>query len=378
MRVLILTLAVVTTLLAGPPPAAATEPVPSGVVEAAVPDAARPHLQLIAELTSDGCPELPAAWVVAQVQAESGWDPDLRTGSAAGLLQVSERTWVAAGGEPWPDPSLTDPAEHLRIVVPWLCSTLRAAAGHLATTPKDVPVLDAMLVCHVAGCRRVTESASGVPAAGEADCSQACSAAVRRYLDAVHGLVGTYSTGAPAVDDRERASDPAPAAAETATDPATAPAPAWTGGATGCGRPDPVRSGGCLTGATEHGLTAATAVFGPVIDDVGCWDEHTQNPRSDHPKGRACDLFTGPAGHFAEGADLDEGWRIAHWFAANAEPLKVSYLIWQGRYWAPSVRDDGTGWGRRYTGGGGYDTSDPTGGHCDHVHVSVAEGATTG
>lgn len=374
MRVLLTALAVVAALaVAAPAVGAAREP--SGVDAAAVPEAARPHLPLITELTAGDCPELPPAWVVAQVQAESGWDPGLRTGSAAGLLQVSERTWVAAGGAAWPDPALTDPARHLRVVVPWLCSTLRAASGHLATTPKDVPVLDAMLVCHVAGCRRVTGSASGVPEPGEADCPQACAAAVRHYLGAVHDLVARYSPHAPRVDDREpvgaRPSGVAPAAPQA--DPATAPAPAWTGGETGCDRPDPARSGGCLTGATAHGLTAVTAVFEPVIDSVGCWDEHAQNPRSDHPKGRACDLFTGPAGHFAQGTDLDEGWRIAHWFAANAEPLGVRYLIWQGRYWDPSVRDDGTGWGRRYTGGGVYDTSDPTGGHYDHIHVSFAE-----
>ncbi|MBC3189879.1 hypothetical protein H7X46_02230 [Pseudonocardia sp. C8] len=377
MRVLVTVLAVA-VLLTGAPAVAAAGPAPSGMDEDALPAAARPHLGLVTELTTEDCPELPAAWVLAQVQAESGWDPQLRTGSAAGLLQVSERTWVAAGGAPWPDPALTDPAAHLRTVVPWLCATLRAAAGHLATTPKAVPVLDAMLVCHVAGCRRVTGSVSGVPEPGEAGCSAACSAAIRRYVDAVHGLVARYS-GAPAVDDRPRAPAPrapvpdAPAPRAPRADPATAPAPAWTGGRTGCNRPDPVRSGGCLTGATAHGLAAARAAFAPVIDQVSCWDEHAHNPRSDHPKGRACDLFTGPPGRFAAGPDLDEGWRITRWFAANAAPLKIRYVIWQGRYWAPSVRDDGTGWGRRYTGGGVYDTSDPTGGHYDHVHVSFAE-----
>ncbi|GAA1381714.1 hypothetical protein GCM10009613_08230 [Pseudonocardia kongjuensis] len=360
--------ALLAALLTVPAPAAAAEPPgSSGIDVDRVPEAARPHLSLVTELTTEGCPELPPAWVVAQVQAESGWDPELRTGSATGLLQVSERTWTAAGGAPWPDPALTDPAAHLRTVVPWLCATLRAAAGHLATTPKDVAVLDAMLVCHIAGCRRVTGSASGVPVAGEAGCSQACASAVRRYLDAVHDLVADYSTGTPA------APPPAPPAAVPPADPASAPAPAWTGGPTPCREPDPVRPDGCLTGATAHGLAAVRAAFQPVIDTVGCWDEHRHNPRSDHPKGRACDLFTGPAGRFPEEPDLAEGWRITHWLAANAEPLRIRYLIWQGRYWDPSVRDDGTGWGRRYTGGGIYDTSDPTGGHYDHIHISFAE-----
>lgn len=383
MRALLIVPVVVGLLLgtAGQVLAAPTaEPVTSGIDAARVPEAARPYLDLVTELTSQGCPELPPAWVVAQVQAESGWDPELRTGTAAGLLQVSERTWVAAGGAPWPDPALTEPEGHLRVVVPWLCSTLRAAAGYLATTPKDVPVLDAMLVCHIAGCSRVTGSRSGVPAAGEANCSQACASAIRRYLDAVHGFVADYS-GTTAVDDRESSPPPpqkaapakAPAAKAPAKDAASAPAPAWTGGATGCHEPDPVRSDGCLTGASKHGLDAVEAVFGPTIETVGCWDEHLQNPRSDHPKGKACDVFTGKAGAFAKGADLDEGWAIAHWLERNAAPLKVKYLIWQGRYWDPSVRADGSGWGRRYTGGGVYDTADATGGHYDHIHISFAE-----
>ena len=142
--------------------------------------------------------------------------------------------------------------------------------------------------------------------------------------------------------------------------------------------PDPTRSDGCLTGATRHGLETAGAVFGgldggPVIKKAGCWDQHAWNPTSDHPQGRACDLFPGKAGTFPQGADLDHGWQVAHWFEANAAPLKVKYVIWQGRYWDPSVRGDGSGWGRRYTGGGVYNTKDPTGGHYDHVHVSFAE-----
>lgn len=219
-----------------------------------------------------------------------------------------------------------------------------------------------------------------MPAAGEADCSQACASAIRRYLDAVHGFVADYSSTT-AVDDRESSPPPpqkaapakAPAAKAPAKDAASAPAPAWTGGATGCHEPDPVRSDGCLTGASKHGLDAVEAVFGPTIETVGCWDEHLQNPRSDHPKGKACDVFTGKAGAFAKGADLDEGWAIAHWLERNAAPLKVKYLIWQGRYWDPSVRADGSGWGRRYTGGGVYDTADATGGHYDHIHISFAE-----
>jgi hypothetical protein len=132
-----------------------------------------------------------------------------------------------------------------------------------------------------------------------------------------------------------------------------------------------------VTGATRHGFDAAATAFdgwrgGPAIRSAGCWDRHAWNPRSDHPQGRACDLFATKAGRFADGSELEDGWRVAQWFRGHAASLKVKYVIWQGRYWAPNVRDR-DGWGKRYSGGGVYDTANATGGHYDHVHVSFRE-----
>jgi hypothetical protein len=406
----------------------------SGVDPRHLPAAARAHLPLVTDLTARHCPELPPAWVVAQVEAESGWDPGAvgagaRGAGLAGLLQFDQLTWVAAGGEPWPsstpragDP-VTDPGTHLRVAVPWLCSTLRAVEGHLAATGKPASPLDAMLVCHVAGCGRVTGSASGVPRAGEAGCDARCAELVARYLDAVHGHVRRHAADRSAADTPE----PPPPGAPPAPGPTAEPRPrsepeptgkpgptgkpepaaptgppaapgstpepprprgsrpdvpplldpaAWTGGATGCTRPDPT-GGRCLTGATHHGLEAVAATFdgwrdGPMIRSAGCWDRHAWNPRSDHPRGRACDLFATEAGRFARGDELAHGWEVAKWLRGHAGPLRVKYVIWQGRYWAPGVPDRG-GWGRRYTGGGIYDVRDAAGGHYDHVHVSFRE-----
>ena len=50
--------------------------------------------------------------------------------------------------------------------------------------------------------------------------------------------------------------------------------------------------------------------------------------------------------------------------------LNVKYVIWQGRIWSPNTSDV-NGWGRPYTGGGMYDPVDATGGHWDHVHLSL-------
>ncbi|MBW0129392.1 hypothetical protein [Pseudonocardia oceani] len=373
-RPLVAALAALAALLVlGAAPAPAADPVP-GVDAAAVPAAARDWLPLIADLTATGCPELPPVWVVAQVQVESGWDTALvddAPGGPAGLYGFGQEAWRAAGGAAWSsdpptaDDDVTDVEAHLRVAVPWICTNLRAVTRHLADTGKTADPLDAMLVCHLAGCGRVAGSATGVPVTGEAGCGERCAEVVRRYVDAVRAEVDRFSGAAPG---------PAPDAPGATTDPGV-PAP-WTGGATGCEQTDPTGDG-CLTGAALHGLEEAAAAFGgwsdgPVIRSAGCWDAHAWNPRSDHPRGRACDLFPGTPGAFAEGAGLEAGWRVADWFRAHAGPLAVRYLIWQGRYWDPSVEDDG-GWGRRYTGGGVYDTRDATGGHFDHVHVSFRE-----
>jgi len=164
-------------------------------------------------------------------------------------------------------------------------------------------------------------------------------------------------------------------AQEVAARTPVAPAP-WAGGSTSCTAPDPTGGPGCVTGATRHGLSVLQAAFGPLragptIRSASCWDAHAWNPTSDHPRGRACDLFPGTAGALPDPTQRDAGWRVANYLRDNAAALDIGYLIWQGRYWDPSVRDDG-GWGRPYTSSV-YDTSDVTGGHYDHVHVSFAE-----
>jgi hypothetical protein len=149
---------------------------------------------------------------------------------------------------------------------------------------------------------------------------------------------------------------------------------AYTGPATGCVVDDPTSSG-CLTATTAHGLEEITRVFGghgagSRLQAVGCWDAHAWNPSSDHPKGRACDIFPGSAGVFAAGDELQAGWELAEWLRANAEQLQVSYIIWQGRIWSTGGGDTDGGWGQPYNGGGVYDPDEATGGHFDHVHVS--------
>jgi hypothetical protein len=60
------------------------------------------------------------------------------------------------------------------------------------------------------------------------------------------------------------------------------------------------------------------------------------------------------------------GDRIANWTVENGAATGLHYVIWYGKIW--SAR---TGRWLPYNGGGVYDPSDATGGHFDHVHVSL-------
>lgn len=92
--------------------------------------------------------------------------------------------------------------------------------------------------------------------------------------------------------------------------------------------------------------------------------------KSEHTLGRACDgTFGNSIGHRAAGHSLTYGWQVTNWVKANAATLGVEYVIWQGKIW--SVRRASEGW-RPYNGGGMFNPRSITGGHFDHLHVTVA------
>ncbi|MFR9802700.1 hypothetical protein ACL02T_10405 [Pseudonocardia sp. RS010] len=153
------------------------------------------------------------------------------------------------------------------------------------------------------------------------------------------------------------------------------PAAPFAGNSNGCTEDDPTTNG-CVTRVTRYALEQAERAFGglrrgEIVRSAGCHAARPANPTSDHPLGKGCDFFPGMPGLGAQGVELANGWRAADWFRTNADALEVAYVIWQGRIWTPGVADEG-GWGRRYSGGGVYDPSDPVGGHYDHLHVSFA------
>lgn len=349
-------------------------PARAGVATAKLPPLAQSMLPLVTTRISERCPELSVLRVLAEVQAESGWDPRAWSedvnGGAAGLLQINQANWIALGGRPWtstppaPTADISDPSTHLTLGIDFLCGNLRAITPHLKETGKSVDPMDAVSVCHIAGCSRVTGSRTGIPQAGEAGCDARCASLVRRYLDNIRRYERDWSA-------TPRETGP-PGALPPGIDVGQlASANAYTGGPTGCTVPDPTTAG-CVTAATANGISEVQRAFGSEVRSAGCFAPRPWNPASDHPQGKGCDIFPDRAGIFPTGEPLRAGWRMAAWLRVNAEALRVKYVIWQGRYWDPSTGDQG-GWGEPYTGGGVYDVADPTGGHYDHIHVSFRE-----
>ena len=113
-----------------------------------------------------------------------------------------------------------------------------------------------------------------------------------------------------------------------------------------------------------RGSAARYLVPGDVLVDPGLAG------KAEHPLGRACDgTFGNSIGTAATGPALETGWTVTTWLKDNAQALGVQYLIWQGRIWSVARSDEG--W-RPYGGGGMHDPGDVTGGHYDHLHITIA------
>ena len=138
------------------------------------------------------------------------------------------------------------------------------------------------------------------------------------------------------------------------------PGPAVGGG---CTVADPTGTGGCVTPRTAHLVGQLQTAHGSL--PMWCFAPRPGNPTSDHPQGRACDITFGAIGRHPTATERTHGWHVANWLTTNAHPLHLDYIIWDGLIWT------GTDW-RGYHGGGIYNPDSPTGGHYDHIHISVA------
>jgi hypothetical protein len=126
---------------------------------------------------------------------------------------------------------------------------------------------------------------------------------------------------------------------------------------------DPSGTGGHVTprmAALYQTLQAGGALRG----GASCWDPHPQNPDSDHPRGRACDIFFNPR----DPADVAHGWQLARWLTTAQPAYAIHYIIWQGLIWTATSPN----WATYHSQV--YDCPNPTnltGCHYDHIHISV-------
>lgn len=129
---------------------------------------------------------------------------------------------------------------------------------------------------------------------------------------------------------------------------------------------DPTGTDGFVTSQLAHLITETKGAFGE--GSWACWSPRP-GTKSEHPLGRACDItFSNRIGTLPNNDQIAQGWQMATWLQAHADALHVEYLIWQGQIWSRRRADEG--W-RAYDGGGMHDPTDPTGGHYDHLHVTV-------
>jgi hypothetical protein len=230
-------------------------------------------------------------------------------------------------------------------MIPWMCRNLRYAGEVIDARRLGLDAHTGTAVCHIAGCSRLAESTSGIPQPGEAGCDADCSATIHAYVEQIDGARGEYASMVPA----------GPVAGD-------APAPAPAGGV-GCVVDDPTGTGGCVTPRAAHLVDQIRQAYGSDRP-MWCWARRPANPQSDHPRGRGCDVEIGEIGEFPGPVDRQAGWQLAAWVVDHADRLAISYVIWDGQIWFPA-----TGWAS-YTSGV-YDVAGPTGGHYDHLHLSV-------
>jgi len=127
--------------------------------------------------------------------------------------------------------------------------------------------------------------------------------------------------------------------------------------------PDPTGTGGQLT-PRMHTLYQALAATGATSGGATCWDAHLHNPTSDHPLGRACDIFFDAD----DPTDVARGWQTANWLSTAQPAHGISYLIWQGRIWTARSPTWAVYRSDIY---GCPDPANLTGCHYDHIHISV-------
>lgn len=163
------------TTQAGAPQAGA----PGGLNPATVPGWAVPLLQRAAGT----CPEVTAPVLAAQIQQESGWNPQATSPvGARGLTQFMPATWAARGtdgdGDGRADPA--DPADAVQSQAGYMCGLV----GQVRQVQLPGDMLDLALGAYNAGFGAI-QSSHGLPPYPE----------TQNYVRTIRGLIGRYEIG---------------------------------------------------------------------------------------------------------------------------------------------------------------------------------------
>lgn len=308
------------------------------------------------------CAEVPPSIIAAQIQAESGYDPTARSGvGAEGIAQFMPSTWAAVGKDGDGDgrADVLNPADAIATQGQYMCDQLARIKTYIASGRLSGDPLDLALSAYNAGLGSVLQAGGVASATAGYVASITSSAKDFVFTPAASG--GTADTtaeqSAAELLNASTYPDGASLAAETMTIP----------------DPTPGAHGGAITARLYTLITAVQATY-PRINTAAlyCWDAHTFNPSSDHSRGRACDIpFYGcEFGDAARAASPTTGTlagnAAANWLVANAARYGIHYVIWHGKIWYAT-----TGTWQTYTGAAGSDPSTCSGGHYDHIHVSV-------
>ncbi|WP_216666455.1 lytic transglycosylase domain-containing protein [Actinomyces faecalis] len=307
------------------------------------------------------CADITPSVIAAQLAAESGFDPNAGSPAGArGIAQFMPATWAAVGKDGDGDGSadVLNPHDAIWTQGNYMCDQVALVKQYMAAGRISGSVLELALAAYNAGMGAVLD-AGGVPPFAETQ------AYVSAIIAAMASYVVQYSGGGAGAAQSADALVAGPVYDASSLPAEAASVPDPTPGA---------HAAASVTPRTYAMVTALMAAYPQIVTPaLYCWDAHTFNPGSDHSRGRACDIpfygctFGDPGRAASPTTGTLAGNAAANWLVANAQQLGVHYVIWQGQIWTASTG----AWGPYDGAGGLYDPTSCSGGHYDHIHVSV-------
>lgn len=283
------------------------------------------------------CVGIDGPLLAAQLDAESGWDPDaVSQAGAQGLAQFMPATWDQYGRDGDGD-GTADPF-----------------------SPADSIVSQAGFMCALHDLVRTWEDDGTVPP------GQTMTLALAAY-NAGPGAVQDYGGVPPYRETQQYIPKILDLRVEYASSTAGGgqpPLDGYTPAPTSCAsRGNPLERG--LQAPALRGLRCSETVFSNMVITSG-WRARGSTPGSDHPLGLAIDVAASTPWNTPEGAK--QNWQYAHWTQVNAQRLGVRYIIFYNYVWNPDVLDAWVPYD--------HDSGvvNPSLDHQDHVHVSYSAG----